>query len=122
MSLTIRGIQVDPPTRTISWTLALLILESRRTFLTGSKVPRKRSWQSSGGGGKGPLACYAQTAESTRVRRQVLLVLVLELLDEVVDKTVIKVFSTQVSVTGGGLDIENTLFDSQERHIECSSA
>ena len=61
-------------------------------------------------------------AESTRVRRQVLLVLVLELLDEVVDKTVIKVFSTQVSVTGGGLDIENTLFDSQERHIECSSA
>jgi hypothetical protein len=40
-SLMIRGIRVEPPTRTISWTLDLSILESRRTFLTGSRVRRK---------------------------------------------------------------------------------
>ena len=46
-SLKIRGIRVEPPTETISSTLALLILESRRTFLTGSRVLRKRSWHNS---------------------------------------------------------------------------
>jgi hypothetical protein len=43
-SLTIR---VEPPTKTISWTSDLSILESQRTFSTGSRVPRNRSWQSS---------------------------------------------------------------------------
>ena len=42
-SLTMRGIQVDPPTKTISWMLDLSILESRRTFSTGSRELRKRS-------------------------------------------------------------------------------
>ncbi|KAF6742039.1 NAD-specific glutamate dehydrogenase-domain-containing protein [Ephemerocybe angulata] len=41
-SLTIRGIRVDPPTRTTSWTVDLSILESRRTFSTGSRAPRNR--------------------------------------------------------------------------------
>ena len=35
--------------------------------------------------------------------------LVLELLDEVIDETVIEVFSTKMGVTGGGLDLKNTL-------------
>ena len=43
-SLTIRGIRVEPPTKTISWTLDLSILESRKTFFTGSRVLRNRSW------------------------------------------------------------------------------
>ena len=46
-SLTMRGIRVEPPTRTISCTLPLSIFESRRTFSTGSRVLRKRSWHSS---------------------------------------------------------------------------
>ena len=38
-----RGIRVEPGTKTISCTLALSILESRRTFSTGLSVPRKSS-------------------------------------------------------------------------------
>ena len=49
------------------------------------------------------------------------LVLTLKLLDEVVDETVIKVLTTQVSVTSSSLDLENTLLDSQKRDIESSS-
>jgi hypothetical protein len=59
--------------------------------------------------------------EGTRVRRQVFLVLSLELLDEVVYKTVVKVFSTEVSVTGCGLDFKDTLFNDQKGDIEGSS-
>jgi hypothetical protein len=49
--------------------------------------------------------------EGIGVQRQVLLVLALELLDEVVDETVIEVLTTQVSVTGSGLDLEDTILD-----------
>jgi hypothetical protein len=48
-------------------------------------------------------------------------VLALELLDEVVDETVVEVLTTQVSVTSGGLDFEDTLLDGEERNIESSS-
>ena len=41
-----RGIRVEPPTRTISWTCDLSIFASQRTFSTGSRVERKRSWHS----------------------------------------------------------------------------
>ena len=51
-----------------------------------------------------------------------LLVLALELLDEVVDETVVEVLTTQVSVTGGGLDLEDALLDGQKRDIESSSS
>ena len=50
-----------------------------------------------------------------------LLVLPLELLDEVVDKTVIEILTTKVSITSGGLDFEDTL-DGQEGNIESSSS
>jgi hypothetical protein len=40
------GIWVELPTGTISWIFASLILELRRSFSTGSRVPWKRSWQS----------------------------------------------------------------------------
>ena len=39
-------IQVEPPTKAIPWMFNLLILESRRTASTGSRVPRKRPRQS----------------------------------------------------------------------------
>ena len=44
--------------------------------------------------------------------------LALELLDEVVDETVVEVLTTKVSVTGSGLDLEDTLLNGEERHIE----
>ena len=48
--------------------------------------------------------------------------LALELLDEVVDETVIEILTTKVSVTSGGLDFEDTLLDGQEGNIESSSS
>jgi hypothetical protein len=46
-TFTIRGIQVEPPTKTISWTFDLSILKSRTTFSAGSGALKKRSWYSS---------------------------------------------------------------------------
>ena len=68
------------------------------------------------GGGEGMLSMLtscAQTMEGTGVQRQVLLVLVLalELLDKVVDEMVIEVLTTQVIVTGSGLDLKDTVLD-----------
>jgi hypothetical protein len=40
MSLTIRGIRVEPPTRIILWTLPLSTLEFQRTFSTDLRVLR----------------------------------------------------------------------------------
>ena len=51
-----------------------------------------------------------------------LLVLALELLDEVVDETVVEVLTTKVSVTSGGLDLEDTLLDGQKGDIEGTSS
>ena len=66
----------------------------------------------------GTLASSTETTESTGVGGEVLLVLALELVDEVVDETVVKVFTTKVSVTSGGLDFEDSLLNGQERNIE----
>ena len=57
------------------------------------------------------LTSCAQTMEGTGVQRRVLLVLALELLDEVVDEMVIEVLTTQVIVTGSGLDLEDTVLN-----------
>ena len=72
-------------------------------------------------GALGTLASGAETTESTGVGGQILLVLALELVDEVVDQTVVEVLTTQVSVTGSGLDLEDTLLDGQERNIESTT-
>lgn len=50
-----------------------------------------------------------------------LLVLALELVDKVVDETVVEILTTQVSVTGSGLDLEDTLLNGQERDIESTT-
>ena len=42
----------------------------------------------------------------------------LEFVCEVVHKTVVEVLTTQVSVSGSGLDLENTLLNGQEGDIE----
>jgi hypothetical protein len=48
-------------------------------------------------------------------------VLALELRCEVVDETVVEVLTTQVSVTSGGLDLEDTLLNGKERNIESTT-
>lgn len=47
-----------------------------------------------------------------------LLIFPFEFIYEVVNESVVEVLTTQVSVTGGGLDLEDTLLDGQERNIE----
>ena len=47
--------------------------------------------------------------------------LALELVAEVVDKAVVKVLTTKVSVTSSGLDLEDTLLNGKERDIEGTS-
>jgi hypothetical protein len=47
-----------------------------------------------------------------------LLMLSFEFVYEVVNKTVVEVLTTQVSVTGSRLDLEDTLLDGEERDIE----
>ena len=44
--------------------------------------------------------------------------LVLEHLNEMVDKMIIKVLTTQEIMTSSSLDLENTLLDGQEQHIK----
>ena len=74
-----------------------------------------------GAGGQGalcPLASGAQTADSPLVVADVLLVLALELCDEVVHHAVVEIFPTKMSVTSGGLDLKDTIFNGQDGHVE----
>ena len=48
--------------------------------------------------------------------------LALELLDEVVDQAVVEILTTQVSVTGSRLDLEDTVLDGENGDIEGSTA
>jgi hypothetical protein len=68
------------------------------------------------------LASGSEATESTGVAGEILFEFPLELLDEVVDETVVKVLSTKMGVTSGSLDFKDALFDGQKRDIESSSA
>ena len=85
------------------------------------RIDLNRGLSRRGEGTLGTLASSAETTKGTSVASQVLLVLALKLLDEMVDEAVVEVLTTQVSVTSGGLDLEDTLLDGQERHIESST-
>ena len=43
---------------------------------------------------------------------------VLELLDQVVDQRLVPVVTTEVVVAVGGLDLDHTIGDLQQRHVE----
>ena len=100
-------------------------LEKRVDFNRGLSSRRKSAL--------GTFASGAQTTNSTRIRREIyiiisnkliesrhkkksktFLIFALKLLDKVVDETVVKIFSTKMSVTSGSLDFENALFNSKE--------
>ena len=77
------------------------------------------------GARQGALRALASSAKATQgalVIADVLLCLALELLREVVDHAVIEVLASKVSVTGGGLHLEDALFDGEQRHIEGSTS
>lgn len=59
-----------------------------------------------------------ESSESTGIARKILLRLSGELLLEVVEEIGIEILTTQVGITSGGLDGEDTTLDVQERHIE----
>lgn len=59
-----------------------------------------------------------QLAHGALVFRNVRVGLALVLLDEVVNDTVVKVFTTEMGVTGGSENLENALLDREERDIK----
>jgi hypothetical protein len=75
-----------------------------------------------GQGTLGTLASSAEASKSSRIGRKILLIFSFEFVNKVVDETVVEVFTTQVSVTGSGLDLEDALLDGEERHIEGTAA
>jgi len=78
-----------------------------------------------GGGRQGPLGPFAGRSESPHgslVGRHVLLVFPLELLDEVIDHSAVEVLSTEMSVSGRRLDLEDSILDGQDGDIESSTA
>jgi hypothetical protein len=78
-----------------------------------------------GGSRQGPLRSFAsgpQSSEGSFVGGQVLLVLSLEFLNKVVDHSVVEIFASQMSITSGGFNFEDTVFDGQDGDIEGSSA
>merc|ERR1719347_1316403 len=69
----------------------------------------------------GPLAGSSQPPKSSLVTLQVLLMLPLELVDEVINHSVVKVFTSQVSVSSSGFHFENSLLDCQDGNIKGST-
>jgi len=74
-----------------------------------------------GQGALGTLASGTKTTHGTVVTGDVLLVLALELLLEVLQEGLIEILTSQVSVTSGGLDGEDTSGDGKEGNIEGST-
>ena len=69
----------------------------------------------------GTLASSTETTEGTLVLRHVLAVTTLEVGQEIVNHAVVKILSTQVSVSGGGLDLKDSLLNSKKRNIKGST-
>lgn len=74
---------------------------------------------------KGSLSTLARAAETSQcsgIVRDIELGLPLELILEVLQKVVIKILTTQVSISSSSLDSEDTTADVKQRNIESSSS
>lgn len=60
--------------------------------------------------------------DGTVILTDVLALLLLVQLDEVVHDTLIEIFTTQMSITVGGNDLEDTIVDGQQRNIESTAS
>merc|ERR1711963_582899 len=77
------------------------------------------------GGGESPLGALAsssQPSQSSLVALDVLLVLPLELVDEMVDHPVVEVLTSQVSVSSGGLDLEDAAAEIEDQDVALGGA
>ena len=72
-------------------------------------------------GSLGAFTGGAKTTGSIMVGGGIVFIIALELLDEAADEPVAKVLVTGVRVTGAGLDLEDTLFNSKQGNIEHST-
>lgn len=91
--------------------------------LRGSSNVRKRDV---GGAGRrqlalGLLGSFPNSLNSHSVARNVNTSLLLELSQDVVDKSNVEVFTTKMGVTVGGLDLENTLLHLKDGDIESTT-
>jgi hypothetical protein len=82
------------------------------------RVDLNGSLGSVGEGTLSTLASSAETTEGTGITGHILAGLALELLLEVLEEVGIEILTTQVSVTSGSLDGEDTTLDVQQGHIE----
>src|SRR5271154_5997583 len=62
-----------------------------------------------------------ETSESASIGGEILLVLAFEFLDKMVNETVIKILASQMGISGSRFNLENSLLNSQERHIKGST-
>jgi len=89
------------------------------TFGEGLAVDLRRV--SAGQDSLGLLALGSETTQGTSVALDVDAGLLLEGSDAEVDEDIVEVLTTQVSVTIGGLDLENTILNGEEGHIESAT-
>merc|ERR1719400_2150648 len=68
-----------------------------------------------------PFAGSSQSPNGPLVLTQILLVFPLEFLDEMVNHSVIEIFTSQVGISGSRFDFENSIFDSQNRDIKSTT-
>lgn len=76
-------------------------------------------------GGKGALRFLyfaLQLAQRTKVGRDVCAGLLLVLLDEVLNETVIEILTAEVGITGSSQNLEDTVIDGEKRNIECATS
>jgi len=69
----------------------------------------------------GLLACSSESPHSSSVVSDVNISLLLERWDAEVNQNVVKIFSTQVSMTICGFDFENSIINAEHWHVKCAS-
>mmetsp|Transcript_7571 Transcript_7571/g.15800 ORF Transcript_7571/g.15800 Transcript_7571/m.15800 type:complete len:304 (+) Transcript_7571:60-971(+) len=77
-----------------------------------------------GTGRQGAFGSFARGTETTqgpRMGGQILAITTFKVLSNVIDQTIVEIFSPQMGITGRGLDFKNAIFDGQERYVKGTS-